>query len=244
VTAPISGAGTVIISLAAMLSGLAIIQLYRRGSPICLGSVPTALDPRTARPAYGAPEMSLCSAATAEVLEHLGLPYMGTAGASESKTLDTQAAIESTVQVIFALLSGAALPHDAGFLDCADIGSLEMLVLSDEIISLSRRITRGLEVDDTALILDLIDQVGPGGEFISLRETARGLRKEVWISKLMDRQPWDSWQAAGARSMQDRVRERLRMILANHQPPPLPEGAAAEIEKTLQAAESSLVQVD
>jgi trimethylamine--corrinoid protein Co-methyltransferase len=243
VTAPISGAGTLVISLAAILSGLAIIQLYRRGTPVCLGSVPSVLDPRTGRPAYGAPEMSLYSAATAEVLEHLGLPYMGTAGASEAKTLDTQAAIESTVQVIFSLLSGTTLPHDVGFLDCADIGSLEMLVLSDEIISLSRRITRGLEINDTTLSLDLIDQVGPGGEFISLKETARQLRKEVWNSDLMDRQPWDSWQAAGAPSMRDRIRERLSEILAKHEPPPLHEGAAAEIEKILQRAKESLAHV-
>jgi trimethylamine--corrinoid protein Co-methyltransferase len=243
VTAPISGAGAVIISLAATLSALAIIQLHRRGAPVCLGSVPSALDPRTGRPAYGSPEMSLYSAAVAEVLESLGLPFMGTAGASEAKTVDTQAAVEGTVQVIFSLLSGTALPHDVGFLDCADIGSLEMLVLSDEIIGLSRRITRGLEVDDTAPILDLIDQVGPGGEFISLKETARGLRQEVWISSLMDRQPWEGWQASGARSMGDRIRERLRGILASHEPPPLPEGAAAEIEEILGAAEESLARV-
>lgn len=242
VTAPIYGAGTLVVCLAAALSGLAIIQLYRRGAPVCLGSVPSALDPRTGRPAYGSPEMSLYSAATAEVLEHLGIPFMGTAGASEAKELGIQAAVESAVQVLFSLLSGAALPHDVGFLDCADIGSLEMLILSDEIISLSRRITRGLEINDTTLSLDLIDRVGPGGEFISLKETARQLRKEVWVSDLMDRQPWDSWQAAGAPSMQDRIRERLSEILSTHEPPPLPEGAAAEIEGILQAAQESLVR--
>jgi trimethylamine--corrinoid protein Co-methyltransferase len=91
--------------------------------------------------------------------------------------------------------------------------------------------------------LDLIDQVGPGGEFISLKETARQLRKEVWNSDLMDRQPWDSWQAAGAPSMRDRIRERLSEILAKHEPPPLREGAAAEIEKILQRAKESLAHV-
>lgn len=240
VTAPICGAGTLIVSLAAMLSGLAIIQLFRRGSPVCLGGVPTALDPRTGRPAYGAPEMSLYSAAAAQVLEYLGLPFMGTAGASEAKTTDLQAAVESTVQVLFSLLCGTALPHDAGFLDCADVGSLEMLILTDEIIGLIRRMMRGLELNETAPILDLIDRVGPGGEFMSLKETARCLRQEVWISKLMDRQPWDGWQAAGARTMEDRIRERLREILASHKPPPLPSGAAAEIEAILRAANDSL----
>ncbi len=74
-----------------------------------------------------------------------------------------------------------------------------------------------------------IDQVGPGGEFISRKETARHLRREVWIPRLMDRQPWLHWAAHGIPSMQDRIRDRLRAILATHMPPPLPEGAAETI---------------
>jgi trimethylamine--corrinoid protein Co-methyltransferase len=125
-----------------------------------------------------------------------------------------------------------------GFLDCADIGSLEMLVMNDEIIAMARRIMRGVEVSDDALMLDLIDEVGPGGDFLSEKETARRCRAEIWNPTFMDRDAWVNWEAAGALTMADRIRARLREILDTHEPPPLPEGAAEEIEAILQSAEA------
>ena len=237
-TAPVTGAGTLVISLAGALSGLAIIQLKKRGAAVCIGGVPQPMDLRTGRPAYGGPEMSLYSAAMSDISRYLGLPFMGTAGASEAKLLDPQAAIESAVQVVLSGLSGAALVHDVGFLDCADIGSLEMLVMNDEIIAMARRVMRGVEVSDDTLMLDLIDQIGPGGEFMSAKETAKRCRDEIWVPTLMDREPWENWEAAGSQTMNDRVKARLREILATHEPPPLPDGAAEKIEAILQAAEA------
>jgi trimethylamine--corrinoid protein Co-methyltransferase len=237
-TAPVTGAATLVISLAGALSGLAMIQLKRRGTAVCLGSVPQPTDMRTCRPAYGGPEMSLYSAALSDICRYLGLPFMGTAGASEAKVLDLQAAIESTVQVVLSGLSGATLVHDVGFLDCADLGSLESLVMNDEIIAMARRIMRGIEVSDETLMLDLIDEVGPGGEFLSTRQTAQGCRTEIWNPTLMDRNAWVNWEAAGSQTMHDRIRARLREILETHKPPPLPDGAAAKIERILQAAEA------
>ena len=214
------------------------MQLKKRGAPVCIGGVPEAMDLATARPAYGSPEMSLFSAASADISRYLGLAFMGTAGASEAKVLDTQAAIESAFQVLLSGLSGATLVHDVGFLDCAQIGSLDMLVMNDEIIAMARRVMRGVEVNDDTLMLDLIDEIGPGGQFMSDPETARRCRAEIWNPTLMDRQPWDNWQAAGAKTMNDRIRAKVRKILATHQPPPLPEGAAEKIAAILQAAEA------
>lgn len=236
-TAPITGAGSLVISLAGALSGLAAIQLKRRGTAVCIGGVPQPMDLRTGRPTYGAPEMSLYSAAMSDLSRYLGVPFMGTAGASEAKLLDLQAAIESTFQVVLSGLSGATLVHDIGFLDCADIGSLEMLVMTDEIIAMTRRVMRGIEVNDDSLMLDLIDKVGPAGHFIAEEETARRCRTEIWVPKLMDREPWVNWRAAGSLTMYDRIQARLREILATHQPPPLPKGVAERMETILQAAE-------
>ncbi len=236
-TGPITGAGLLVTYLAGALSGLAIIQIKKRGAPVCIGGVPEAMDLASGRPAYGSPEMSLYSAAAADISRYLGLPFMGTAGASESKVLDLQAAIESSIQVMLSGFSGATLVHDVGFLDCAQIGSLESLVMNDEIIAMARSIMRGIVVNDDTLMLDLIDRVGPGGEFMTAKETAKRCRAEIWNPTLMDRQPYEAWQAAGAQTMNDRIRAKLRKILATHQPLPLPAGAAEKIEAILRAAE-------
>lgn len=238
-TAPVTPAGTLLISLAGALSGLAIIQLKRPGAPVCVGAVPQAVDLRTARPSYGGPEMSLYSAAMADILCALGLPFMGTAGASESKVLDLQAAIESTMQVVMSGISGAAMVHDVGFLDCAEAGSLEMLVMTDEIISMTRRLLQVIKVNEDTLMLDLIDRVGPAGEFLSTKETARRCRHEIWLPNLVDRALWVQWDADGARTMSDRVKARLEEILATHQPLPLPQAAVAKVEAVLRRAEAA-----
>jgi trimethylamine--corrinoid protein Co-methyltransferase len=238
-TGPVTGAGTLVVTLAGALTSLAIVQLKMRGAAVCIGGVPQAMDLRSVRPAYGSPEMSLYSAALVDVCRYLGLPFMGTAGATEAKVLDLQAAIECTMQVVLSGLSGATLVHDVGFLDCADVGSLESLVMNDEIIAMTRRIMRGIEVSDDTLMLDLIDRVGPGGEFVSTKETARRCRAEIWNPTLMDRSAWVNWEADGAPTMHDRIKVRLREILATHKPTPLPDGAAAEIEAILETAEAA-----
>ena len=239
-TAPVTGAAALVISLAGALTSLAIVQLKVRGAAVCIGGIPQAMDMRTGRPSYGAPEMSLYSAAVADVTRYLDLPFMGTAGASASKVLDLQAAIESTFQVVISGLSGATLIHDVGFLDCAEIGSLESLIMNDEIISMARWLMRGIEISDDTLALDLIDRVGPAGEFASRKETARLCRTEVWNPHLMDRQTWASWEAQGSLTMKERIKGRLERILSSHKPPDLPDDAAEKIEAVLQAAEARL----
>jgi trimethylamine--corrinoid protein Co-methyltransferase len=111
-------------------------------------------------------------------------------------------------------------------------------VMNDEIIAMTRRIMRGIEISDETLMLDLIDRVGPSGEFMSSKETARRCRAEIWNPRLMDRQPWVNWELAGSQTMHDRIKVRLREILVTHRPPPLPEGAAKAIETILNEAEA------
>ncbi len=237
VSAPVTGAGLLVVWLAGALSGTAIFQLKKRGASVCIGGVPSPMDLRSARPAYGGPEMSLNSAAFSEILGHLGVPFMGTAGASDAKEMNIQAAIESTMQVILSSFSRANLVHDVGFLDCADIGSLEMLIMNDEIIAMTKRVMRGIEVNDDTLMLDLINEVGPGGEFISTMETAERCRREIWNPALMNRESWATWEENGSLTMSDRIKHRMHEILTCHRPLNLPQEAAEKIAAIIEAAE-------
>lgn len=237
-TAPITNAGGLVIYLAGALAGVAIVQLKKRGAPMCIGGVIQAMDLRTARPAYGSPEAALNGLAIGDISRYLGIPCMGTAGASEAKEVDAQAAAESMMTILLSALSGSTLIHDVGFLDCADIGSLEMLVLIDEMIGMTKRVMRGIAVSDETLMLDLIDEVGPGGEFMSKMETARMCRAEIWNPALCTRDSWSNWQNAGAPTIHQRTLTRLKKILDTYPAPALPEGAAGRIAAILQAAEA------
>ena len=155
----------------------------------------------------------------------------------DSKTLDEQAAVEAALSIMAAGLSGANLIHDVGFLESALIGSHEMVVLSNEVIGMVKRFLGGVRVDEETLALDVLKEVGPGGNFLAHDHTVRNLRKELWFPKLIDRTRYSAWQDAGSKTMGDRVRERVAEILATHEVPPLPAAVDAGIDEILAAAD-------
>ena len=235
---PFTGASALVLHLASALAALTVVQTHIPGAPMAIGGLPSMMDLRTARPAYGSPEASLHSAAAVDLARYLGLPFMGTAGASEAKQVDAQAGAEASLQVMLSALSGASLVHDVGFLDCADIGSLPYLVLVDEIIGMAARVMRGVEVSEKTIMLNLIEKVGPGGLFLNQAASASLCRREAWNPSVLDRNPYNSWNRQGRLNTGEVAAAKVEKILANHQPASLPEEANARIETILIEAEA------
>lgn len=235
---PFNGASALVIHLATALASVAILQLRKPGTAIAIGGLPATMDLRTARPAYGSPEMCLYTAAASDLARFLKIPFMGTAAASESKLVDAQAGVEAALQILMSGLSGAGMVHDMGFLDCADIGSLQYLVLADEIIGMVKRIMRGIVVSPETIQLDLIEQVGPGGTYLTEPSSAARCRIETWIPSILDRDPYPRWDQRGRTDTAQRLQEKLLKILENHQPAPLPVGASEKIRFILDQAEA------
>ena len=234
---PFTGASALVVHLANVLCALTLVQLKKPGAAFVDGGVPSMMDLRSGRPAYGSPEMSRHSAAAVDLARHLKLPFMGTAGASESKRLDLQAGVEAALQVLLSALSGASLVHDVGFLDCADIGSLPYLVLADEIVAMAKRVLRGVAVSPETIMLDLIEKVGPGGLFLAEPRSAALCRKEAWVPTVFDRSAFALWDKAGQPQAERLVQEKLDKILKSHVPAPLPAGVPEAFEAILQRAE-------
>jgi trimethylamine--corrinoid protein Co-methyltransferase len=195
------------------------------------------MDMQTATMPYGAPELSMLCAAEAEIARYLGVPVWTTAGVSDSKLVDEQAAMEGAMSVVLAGLSGADLIHNVGFIVGCLTGSLQYLVMMDEAISYVKRVLRGIEVTPDTLAVDWIEKIGPGGDFLSTEHTLKHFRTEFWYPSLMDRQMREGWDHAGQKSMAEQVQEKLDRILDTHRPPPLPEEVQVEIEAILAAAE-------
>ena len=235
---PFTGASALTIHLASALAALTVVQLHCPGAPMAIGGLPTMMDLRTARPAYGSPEASLYTAAAMDIARFLNLPFMGTAGASESKLVDAQAGIEAALGVMISTLSGAPMVHDVGFLDCADIGSLAYLVLVDEVIGMAARVMRGVQVNAETIMLDLIERVGPGGSFLNQGKSAALSRKEAWVPSLLDRNPFSSWSSKDSPTTEKLAADKVNKILATHQPTPLPDGVAENLELILMNAEA------
>ncbi len=228
-TAPVTLAGGMVQCLAECLVGVVLAQLKRKGAAVIIGGVQSAIDMATSILSYGAPEMVLLSAAMTDVTKWLRIPMFSTAGCSDSKVLDQQAAIEAAMSVTVAALSGANLIHDVGYLESGLLGSYDMLVMSNEVIGMAKRILKGVTVTPETLAVDVIERVGPGGHYLTQEHTRQHFREEIWFPALVDRQMRRGWEASGKKTMAERVRARVKDILEHHQPLPI----SAEVEARL-----------
>lgn len=219
---PVTMAGALALGNAEVLAGLTIHQLCRPGAPFVYGGCVCPFDMRCASIAYGAPEWHIASAILSQLSLRYRLPLFSTGGCSDAKRPDEQAAMEGAYSLLLAALSGANLVHDIGYLERGLCGSLEYLVMLDEMIGITRRILQPFRVDAEALALEWIDAIGPAGHFLEADHTRRHFREEVWYPALFDRQNFDGWRAAGSTTLRQRARERVEKILATHTPPPLP----------------------
>ena len=243
-TAPVTLAAGLAVAVAEFLAGMVVSQLAKGGAPLIMGGVISSLDMHTTILTYGSPELHLASAALTDIAHWLKIPMFSTAGCSDSKVFDEQAAMEVAMSVLAAGLSGANLIHDVGFLESALIGSHEVVVLTDEAVGMAKRFLSGVRVDEDTLALDVIKQAGPGGNFLVHEHTTENFRKEFWFPTLMDRDRYDSWQAAGSKTLGDRVREKVAHILATHKVPPLPKKIDAGIDKILARADKQASEAD
>jgi len=136
------------------------------------------------------------------------------------------------MQIMVALLAKTNLNHDIGYLEAGLTHSPEYMVLADEIIAQTRVLVGGVRLDDEALALEVIDQVGPGGEFMSHDHTLAHWR-ELWNPRLYDRQRLDRWESQGAKDINASIRERTVAIMEVHPVDPLPASVEGEIEALL-----------
>ncbi|MEW5784296.1 MAG: trimethylamine methyltransferase family protein [Bacillota bacterium] len=238
-TAPASLAGVIVIAAADCLAGLVMHQLKKEGAPFIAGGVTTNMDMKTMIHCYASsPDFCLMHAGYTELIQHLNLPMFSTAGCSDSKVLDMQAAIEYALSIYSAALSGANLVHDVGFLESGMSASLQGLVMGDEIISYVRKMVQGIRVDSDTLALDVIDSVGPGGHFLQEMHTLQNFKTQFWLPKLINRENYASWDLNGKITYDQRLTAKARQLLQEHQPQPLGDDLKAELLRILNRAET------
>ena len=235
-TAPVTLAGGMALGNAEALSSLVMHQLKQEGAPFVYGIGLHHLDMRTTISVYGAPEFQLARAMVAEMGRYYRLPTWGYAGCSDSPVMDAQAAADAAYQVHDALLTGTNLIHDVGYLEGGLTTSPEMIVFTAEMIEMHRHFMRGVTLDDESLALDVIHQVGPGGDFVGTEHTLAQFRS-YWYPTLFERRRLNQWEAAGSQRLSGRLREKTIGIMEEHEPEPLPDGVEEEIDYILRAGE-------
>ncbi len=236
---PVTVAGTVVQANAEALCGLVVHQLKNPGAPFLYGYGDSPLDMGTMVAVYSVPEALLLQGCLCDLARYYSLPSWGYAGCSSSKAFDEQAVVEGTMFTLIGALQGCNLMHDVFYIESGRTGSLELLVLTDEVISRVRYMLGGVDTTPDYLAVEAIRRVGPGGNFLGDEHTARHFR-ESWRGNLSDFNNYDAWAAEGSRTMGARIREKLRDIMEAYRPVPLAPDAEREIDGILRRAEERL----
>jgi trimethylamine--corrinoid protein Co-methyltransferase len=232
-TAPMTMAAGMALINAGTLTGLVISQLKRPGTPIIIpGWGGESLDMRSMTEPYIAPDFQCIGESLAQFY---GLPMFTLGGASDSKTVDGQAAAEAALTIMLRALSGGHIVHDLGYLESGLCGSLAQLVICDEIVEWVKYSLAEIEISDETLALDLIDEVGPDGQFLDSDHTIRHFR-ERWYPRLIERDNYERWLSKGSQAIAQRAAERVSQILASHKTQPLPADVAQALYAVVERA--------
>jgi trimethylamine--corrinoid protein Co-methyltransferase len=230
-TGPATIIGSVVQHAAETLSGIVIHQLVNPGAPIVWGGAPTVFDMRTGAPPTGAIETMMFDLAYVEVGKYLGLPTHTYMTVSDAKVVDAQAGFESGIGAVLAVMAGVNMISGPGLTDFDSCFSLEKMVVDCDIITMARRLARGVSVSEESLGEEVIRRVGHEGKFMADRHTKQWFRKEVTMpSPVVARNYRETWLAEGAKDAADHAHERAEALIAAYEP-----RVGADVQKALAA---------
>ena len=240
VNAPATIAGVLVQTLADALLAIVMCYLQKPGIPLILGGFQTIMNKDNKILSYGSPELHLTSAASTEIYKWLGLLSASPGGCTDSKLVDEQAASESVMSIYNGFMTGTNLIHHVGSLEGGLNGSLSSLVMCDEIIGMVKQIGKGIAVTDETLALDILQEIGPGGEFLSHDHTYDHW-KEWFRPTIIDRSNFEIWTESGSKNYNERLEPEVDRILESHQPEPMDEKLIQEMKKIINLSDKKEV---
>jgi len=232
-TGPVNLAGSAALANAEVLGSLVISNLANKGARVLYCFVCAPLDMKSGSFSTGSPEYGILEIAGSEMARFYGLPSMMSGYGSSAKSPGIQAGLEKGITTMAVALSGCDLLTGIGGLNDAAFVSMEELLIDAQIWEDIKRTWWGMDFDDSDFALDVIEKVGPKGQYLSHPHTLANFRK-LHISKYSDRSSYTAWEAAGKKDMIDTVKAEVRKILESHKPAPLDKAVRqklAEIEK-------------
>ncbi len=231
-TSPVTLAGTLALMVAELLSGLVLTQLVKPGVPVRLMGYAGTSDMRSGDFTFASPEKTLMAGALAQMLRFYGVPQGVHGSTTRANVSDAQAGYETGILNLFSALSGSdvVIEGTSASLENTAASVPEQAVIGNEICSFINRILQGIEVNPDTLAVDVIREIGPGGEYLTHDHTAKHFRSEQWDAELGNRLTRDHWEEKGAMDIRARARDKFKKILATHQPKPL----APDVQKKLQ----------
>lgn len=239
-TSPVTLAGTLTQANAEFLGALTLCQVVQPGIPVIYTQWTRSLDMAQGSVAMGGPEFSLLRIATAEMARYYRLPSRGGGLMTDSKAADAQMGAEKLLNCLMASLAGLNVVAGVGQTDFINTVRPDQMFIDNEIISLVRRMSRGIDINADTLAVEVIEEVGPAGNFLAVDHTVAHFRDELWFPRLFDRKVWSVWEEAGALDIAARAGQKV--IDYGWEVPPLDEAVSKEIWAVVSEADRRYAQ--
>jgi trimethylamine--corrinoid protein Co-methyltransferase len=240
-TAPAVPGGALVVGNAEVVSAMVLMQLVAPGAPVFHSILVSVMDPRSASYIVGHPEKYLSNAAQVQLAHDWGVPALsGTFGVDASEPATWQLGRDSVYTALMCALAGTDITIGLGMLGASTLLVPEQIIFDDEIYHTHRILAEALNVRGEGLALDVIAAVGPGGHFLAQKHTRQHVRQK-WIPELTH--PRAVGSGPGHASQPDiraRAKDRIKRILATHEPEPLDKAAQMELTAILDSAAREL----
>ncbi|MFC1908083.1 trimethylamine methyltransferase family protein [Chloroflexota bacterium] len=239
-TGPATIAGSTITNNAEIMAGIVLIQLVKPEAGVTVYDFVFPMEMRTGNPVFGGLGISLHQVMFNQIWRKYGIPTgTWTNSYSSGKKIDFQAGYERSLMALTAASSGSNMVSFHGAIHGELTYHPVMSVLDDDVAGWIGRFIEGVKVTDETLAINLIEKVGPiPGNFLTTEHTRKWWKKEQFIPKTADREPYPEWIKKGKKDALTLARERVEEILATHQPKPLTPEQDKEIEEILEEARS------
>ena len=217
---PVTLDGVLALQNAEILAGITLAQLVNPGTPVIYGSTSSAMDMKTGALSIGAPELSKNIHMTAQMARFYNLPSRSGGGLTDALAPDAQAGLESALALSTAVRSGINfILHSAGILGSYIAMSFEKFLIDEETCGMLRSMIKPLALTDESIDLEMIEQVGIGGQYLTHPKTFQLCRTQFFMPSLMSRQNPDAWAKAGKKHIYETAEDKVAQRLANYEKP-------------------------
>lgn len=228
--APVTVAGALVQQNAEALAGLAFCQLVNKGAPVMYGGFTSNVDMKSGAPAFGTPEYMQSTIIGGQLARRYGIPFR-TSNTNAANTMDAQAAYESVFSLWGLTMGGGNfIMHGAGWMEGGLVASFEKFILDCDLIQMVKAFLKPVEINEDALGVDAIKEVGPGGHFFGAAHTLARYTDAFYSPLVSDWRNYQQWSAAGSPDAYGRANTLYKQALAEYQPPPLDPAIAEEMD--------------
>lgn len=232
VAAPVTLFGSITQHAAESLAGIAIHQAANVGAPVVWGGAPAIFDMHKGGTPFGAIETAMINAGCAQVGKCMNLPTHGYLGASDSKVIDAQSGMESSITAMIGALAGINMISGAGMLDYLACQSPEKLVLDAEAITSAKRLLNGIDDLPGSMLTTFYDGFNFKSDFLKQRITRDLFSSEQHLpSDVIDRDSLRGWQASGKLDAFQRARDCTSRLLQEYRRPAFDKNQVSELHK-------------